>query len=58
MDDLALKQQVEAELEWEPSINAAQIAAAVKDGIVTLRGRVRSYAERLAAARAAATVEP
>ena len=38
MDDLAIKKDVEAELQWEPSINAAAIGVAVKDGIVTLTG--------------------
>ena len=51
MDDLTLKKEVEAELQWEPSLNAASIGVAVKDGIVTLTGRVSSYAEKMAAAR-------
>jgi osmotically-inducible protein OsmY len=55
-DDLAIKKNVEAELQWEPSLNAAGIGVAVKDGIVTLTGRVTSYAEKTAAARAAARV--
>jgi osmotically-inducible protein OsmY len=53
MDDLTLKKDVEAELAWEPSVNAAAIGVAVKDGIVTLTGRVSSLAEKYAAARAA-----
>ena len=56
MDDLTIKKEVEAELQWEPSLNAASIGVAVKDGIVTLTGRVSSYAEKMAAARAAARV--
>lgn len=56
MSDLTIKQDVEAELQWEPSINAAGIGVAVKEGIVTLTGRVASYAEKMAAARAAARV--
>jgi osmotically-inducible protein OsmY len=56
MDDLTLKKDVEAELQWEPSLNAASIGVAVKDGIVTLTGRVSSYAEKMAAARAATRV--
>ena len=56
MDDLSIKKDVEAELQWEPSVNAAAIAVAVKDGIATLSGRVSSYAEKMAAARAAARV--
>jgi osmotically-inducible protein OsmY len=56
MDDLAIKKEVESELQWEPSINAAAIGVAVKDGIVTLTGRVSTYVEKMAAARAAARV--
>jgi osmotically-inducible protein OsmY len=56
MSDLTIKQDVEAELQWEPSVNAAAIGVAVKEGIVTLTGRVASHAEKYAAARAAAHV--
>jgi osmotically-inducible protein OsmY len=56
MDDLSLKKEVEAELQYEPSINAAEIGVIVKDGVVTLTGRVASLAEKYAAARAAARV--
>jgi osmotically-inducible protein OsmY len=56
MDDLSIKREVEAELQWEPRVNAAGIGVAVKDGIVTLTGRVASLAEKYAAARAAARV--
>jgi osmotically-inducible protein OsmY len=56
MSDLTIKQDVEAELRWEPSVNAAAIGVAVKDGIVTLTGRVATLAEKYAAARAAARV--
>jgi BON domain-containing protein len=54
--DLTIKRDVEAELQWEPSINAAAIGVAVKDGIVTLTGQVSTYAEKMAAGRAAARV--
>ena len=56
MSDLTIKQDVEAELQWEPSVNAAAIGVAVKDGVVTLTGRVPTYLEKMAAARAAARV--
>lgn len=36
--DAQLKKDVEAELEWHPSINAAAVGVAVKDGVVTLSG--------------------
>src|SRR5579872_1162885 len=56
MTDLELKKNVEAELAFEPSINAAEIGVAVKDGIVTLSGRVQSYWEKVAAERSALRV--
>ena len=56
MDDLSLKEDVEDELQWEPSVNAAEIGVAVKDSIVTLTGRVSSLTQKHAAARAAARV--
>ena len=52
MTDLELKKSVESELSWEPSVNAAEIGVAVKDGIVTLSGHVQSYWEKWNAERA------
>ena len=54
--DIQLKQDVNAELSWEPSVNAAEIGVEVKDGIVTLAGHVSSYAEKMGAERAAQRV--
>ena len=56
MSDLDLKKAVETELAYEPSINAAEIGVASKDGIITLSGRVPSYWEKVAAERAAERV--
>ena len=56
MTDLELKKNVETELNWEPSVNPAEIGVSVKDGIVTLAGHIDSYGEKLAAERAAARV--
>jgi osmotically-inducible protein OsmY len=44
-----LESEVLDELEWEPSVKAAEIGVAVDDGVVTLTGFVDSYAEKLAA---------
>lgn len=52
MSDRSLQQDVIDELEWEPSVNAAHIGVAVKDGVVALSGDVSSYAEKWAAERA------
>lgn len=50
--DKELQRTVIAELEWEPSIDSADIGVAVVDGVVTLSGYVKSYAEKLAAEKA------
>jgi len=51
--DSELKQDVENELKWEPSVNEAHIGVTVKDGVVTLTGHVPSYAEKYGAEKAA-----
>lgn len=51
MTDKELKQRVENALEWEPSIDQSDIGVSVEEGVVTLRGNVRSYAERATAER-------
>jgi osmotically-inducible protein OsmY len=56
MADTQLRQNVIDELEFEPSVHSARIGVAVEDGVVTLSGHVRSYAEKLAAERAARRV--
>ena len=50
--DLDLQRDVQEELNWEPSVNAAGIGVIVKDGVVTIEGRVDSLAEKWAAERA------
>ncbi len=54
--DAELQEHVMAELKWEPTIHAAEIGVAVKDGVVTLSGKVDSYAKKWAAERAAGRV--
>jgi len=54
--DMELKNDVQDELEFEPSVNAAQIGVAVTDGVVTLTGHVPSYAEKYTAETAAKRV--
>jgi len=56
MYDNILQQQIVAELAFEPSIDPAEIGVAVRDGIVTLTGSVDSYAQKLAAEKAAKRV--
>jgi osmotically-inducible protein OsmY len=54
--DSDIKRDVEEELKWEPNVDATDIAVAVKNGVVTLTGFVRSYAHKLAAERATKSV--
>jgi len=54
--DAQLQQDVMNELKWEPTIHAAEIGVAVKDGVVTLSGTVDSYGKKWAADRAAKRV--
>ena len=53
-NDTTIRDAVEAELDWSPEVaDAAKIGVAVHDGVVTLTGLVSSYAQKLAAGRAA-----
>jgi osmotically-inducible protein OsmY len=49
--DSDIKRDVEAELKWDPDIDSTDIAVAVKDGVVTLTGFVRSYTQKWQAER-------
>jgi len=51
MQDITLRDLIEEELEFEPSIDASGIGVTVENGIVTLSGHVGTYAEKLAAER-------
>ncbi|HTJ57191.1 MAG TPA: BON domain-containing protein [Devosiaceae bacterium] len=44
--DTEIKRDVENELKWDPDIDATDIGVAVKDGVVTLTGFVRSYSQK------------
>jgi osmotically-inducible protein OsmY len=55
--DNELKHDVLDELEWEPSVDAAQIGVIAKDGIVTLTGYVPNFSEKLHAERVVKTVK-
>lgn len=54
--DAQLRDEIEAELEWDPSFDSRRIGVAVKDGIVTLSGHVNAYVDRWAAQKAAQKV--
>lgn len=46
MDDITVRRHVLDELDYAPMIDAAQVGVTVENGIVTLCGHVRTYAER------------
>jgi osmotically-inducible protein OsmY len=56
MTDKDLKHNVQTALDWEPSVNPSDVAIAVDGGVVTLRGNVSSYAQKVAAERTALRV--
>ena len=51
MSDIDLRQFIVDELEFEPSIDAANIGVAVHDGVVTLTGHVPTFMEKTTAER-------
>lgn len=53
MNDKELRQLVVDELEYEPSIDAADIGVTAENGVVTLSGHVADYVQKMAAERAA-----
>jgi osmotically-inducible protein OsmY len=50
--DFELKEDVLAELAWDPLVPHTLIGVAVKDGLVTLSGHLDTYAQKVAAQRA------
>ena len=52
-NDTQLQSDVQAELQWQPSVDAAHIGVTAKDNIVTLTGQVAHYVEKAAAEEAA-----
>jgi osmotically-inducible protein OsmY len=50
--DTELRQDIQKELAWDPSVDDRDIGDAVSGGIVTLTGKVNSYAQKWNAARA------
>ncbi len=51
--DIKLRDDVLAELDWDPAIDQHEVGVLVRDGVVTLTGSVENLAEKWAAGRAA-----
>ena len=47
--DSELKRDVEEELQWDPEIDATDIAVSVKSGVVSLTGFTHSFADKVEA---------
>ncbi len=54
--DTQLQEEVADELAWDPAVSLTDIGVDVNDGVVTLSGHPASYAEKLAAEKAAKRV--
>src|SRR4030088_1177649 len=54
--DGEIEKDVKAELEWDPELDATDIALSVKKGVVTLAGYVKSYTDKYEAEAAAKRV--
>lgn len=56
-NDFQLQRSVQDELAWEPSVTAAHIGVAARDGVVILSGHVLAYSEKNAAEKAVRRVK-
>ena len=56
MNDKHIRQDIIDELDWDPSIDSANIGVAVDNGVATLTGHLSNYAQKFAAERAAQRV--
>jgi osmotically-inducible protein OsmY len=54
--DSEIERDVKDELQWDPDLDATNIAVSVKDGVVTLAGYVKSYTDKYEAEAAAKRV--
>lgn len=54
--DTQIQEDVIEQLQWEPAIDAAGIGVAVKNGVVTLSGKVDTYLKKILAEKAARKV--
>ena len=47
MSDDNVTKDVKDELHWDPKIDASEIAVAAENGVITLRGTVGTFSQRL-----------
>lgn len=49
MEDKKLRQNIIAALDWDPSVDSANVGVAVNNGVAVLTGHVANYAQRFSA---------
>jgi osmotically-inducible protein OsmY len=54
--DMQLREDIEQELLWEPSVRSTDIGVIAEDGVVTLTGKVNTFPEKWEAGKAAVRV--
>lgn len=54
--DSSLQHDVETELKWDPSVTEDQIRVTANNGVISLRGNVPHYSEKMSAEKAALRV--
>lgn len=57
MSDLNLRKTILEELEFQPDVDAAHIGVSVENGVVTLSGHVKNYAQKISAERAVKAIK-
>jgi osmotically-inducible protein OsmY len=57
MDDKQLRKDIIDALDWDPSVDSANIGVAVNNGVAILSGHISNYAQKLAAGRIAKRVK-
>lgn len=57
MNDTILRNTILDELDFQPDVDAAHIGVSVDNGIVTLSGHVKSYAQKVSAERAVKAIK-
>jgi osmotically-inducible protein OsmY len=55
--DVRVRDQVERQLDWDPEVDSRGVGVAASGGVVTLTGYIDTYAQKLAAERAAKRVK-
>ena len=55
--DSDIQKDITQEFKWDPSLKSDDLAVGVRDGVVTLAGYAKSYADKVTAERAATRIK-